>query len=178
MKGMILAGAGSLLLAGSAFATGDMTFDLGTHTLGGGEMIAVDLDLGQNAKGITGFTVNYDYSEPVADGSWASDVQVRVSGGGASYVVGGFDQTVAPDTLWAFDGPGSDGDGNYGETFLPWADAPAGKGMWHVEFENDWGADANPNVYANITITFHKAPAPGALALLGLAGVASRRRRR
>ncbi len=188
MKKVLLTMAGGLLLTvtGSTWAndwTNTETFELGSFLLAGGQTVSFDLELADNAKEIVGFIVEWDYFEPIPDGSWASDAQARLtSPTGATYVVGGFSQDIQPDVFWSFDGSGSDGPGHYGDDpkdiFTPWKDDRQPKGLWHFEFENDWNPDPNPNEYNNLTIHFLKIPAPGALALLGVAGMIGGRRRR
>lgn len=186
MKKFLLTMAGGLLLTvtGSTSAndwTNTETFELGSFLLFGGDIVHFELELADNAKEIVGFIVEWDYFESVPDGSWASDAQATVtSPTGANYIVGGFTNVGNADVLWSFDGAQSDGPGHYGDKDIhtPWKKDLQPKGLWHFDFANDWTPDPNPNEYNNLTITFLKIPAPGALALLGVAGLIGGRRRR
>ena len=178
-KALLLLSAVASLSAGAAASAGEL--QLGSWTLEGGRSVTWTFELQDNPNGVIGFAVEFDYDEPVADASWASDAQVTLmSPTGASYTVGGFDNIGAADAEWSFQGPESDLPGHYGDEdiFMPWANDPEPKGVWTFTLTNDWAADLRPNEYNNIVLRIIKAPAPGALALLGLAGLRSNRRRR
>lgn len=116
-------------------------------------------------------------------GSWASDLMMVVTDPMQGQVsVGGFSGVQ---NNWDFQGSGSSNDGFYESgPHLFWADSPIGKdgaGSWKFTFTNDWDSTfAATMSWTDVTITFHKlmVPAPGALALLGLAGLAGGSRRR
>jgi hypothetical protein len=182
----------SLMATGAAMA-GDPVptewFELGAAPLGGGESFSRTFDLSDlvlgdgGSLGVVGFEVMFDYDEEVPDDSWASDALVNVdSSFGFGYQVGGFDNIGTSDAEWSFQGPGSDGPGTYGDSgadiFLPWIDDPILSGTIDVRFANDWGSDPNPNFYEAAIRFYQVVPTPGALALLGLAGIVGRRRRR
>ncbi len=64
-----------------------------------------------------------------------------------------------------------------------WKQFPQQKeGIWTVEFALDWFGGTQDSIrpmeWKNVSITLHNIPAPGPLALLGLAGVLFKRRRR
>ena len=159
-------------------------FDVGTGFLGGGQsfIVNVDLDTGEDLL-VAGFEFRYDYAEFVSDASWASDSQVMVLGpAGDMFIVGGLTNLPFADEEWSFQGPSSDGNGHYADSgadiFLPWVDDPLPLGLFSVAFTNDWQSDPNENLY-DVQVRFYEAtPAPGALALLGLAGLVGRGRRR
>ena len=147
-----------------------------------GDSVTYNIDL-PAGKPVVGFRFEGDYTDdgPGAPTFWASDLQLKItSPNGRMWTVGGF---FSPrDEDWAFQGPGSDGDGHYGDDgediFLPWLDDPLASGVFNVAFSNDWQSDPNENLY-DVQVRFYQAtPAPGALALLGLAGLVGRGRRR
>lgn len=170
----LMAAAGALLTAGSAYGygNGERVF-AGFYSLGGGQSATwTHLNVPNNQQ-IFALTFEIFYGEPVGDLSYASDLKVLVNTPtGGFYDIGGFDNPGMP---WAFDGFGSDAPGLYTDKIFlnPWEP----KGWWQFTFINDWAADANPNTY-EIWVTFQKIPAPGSAALLGLGGLAAIRRRR
>ena len=174
---------GSVLgLAGSALASGSETFNLGDFTLGADESAETSVTLSENAKDVIGIEVSFDYEEPTEDFSWASDLAISLTDpDGGTFVLGGLgapnDDFPNP---YAFQGSDSDAPGFYEETGYSevWADSPKSKGEWTIELTNTYGFDSNPNNYNDVTITFNKVPAPGALALVGAAGLCGIRRRR
>ena len=104
---------------------------------------------------------------------------VLVLGGGG---MRGFTHIGDANTLWSFDGPGSDGPGTYGDSgndvFFPWKTSPKPSGMFTLTFSNDWLGDENPNQYDNVEVRFYTLiPAPGVVGVLVLGGVVRRRRR-
>lgn len=175
--------------AGDLFVTPYML--IGSGELGAFEFFKQDFivtgdgDDPSGTLGVVGFQVRWNYDEPVPDDSWASDVQVIVTrqGSGEQYTVGGLTNEPLADERWSFQGVISDGPGTYGDTdediFLPWIDAPLDLGTFNVMFTNDWANDLFPNLYENAEIRFYRVvPAPGAIALLALGGLAGTRRRR
>jgi MYXO-CTERM domain-containing protein len=84
--------------------------------------------------------------------------------------------------LFDLDGNGGDGNGSDLEDasgvwmFLEFDVSGLGAGHLHLSVANNSGSEI---IFIDaVTITGGVIPAPGALALLGLAGIASRRRRR
>ncbi|MBT8486264.1 MAG: hypothetical protein HKO59_16245 [Phycisphaerales bacterium] len=135
-------------------------FDVGSATLGAGDVLAADIALAVTPSQVVGFEVRFDYSEMISDASWASDAQAKVTTPArATYTIGGFTTLPKADEDWSFNGPGSDGPGVYGDSgediFLPWLDAPAGDGVYAVSLTNDWLGDSNPNTYNVVQIRFY-----------------------
>jgi len=184
MKNIVLLSAGLTLgLTGSAFATGDETFNLGDFVFPAGDVQSeeVVVTLGPNPKGVIGFSVSFDYNKADSDGSWASDLQmVLTDPNGNVFDIGGLNDEDPLVNEWDFQGSGSTDPGFYEHTsdWDVWADDPRSKGDWTIALSDDWNSGSIDNEWNNFTITFHKIPAPGALALLGVAGVAGTRRRR
>lgn len=120
--------------------------------------------------------ISYDIDFTTQGGSWRSELTLSVNDS-IDFIGGFWDASPSADSS----GGNFVGSGNF-------ADAPGGAfggpfvlttGDLYIEIYesfNDAGVDAIVNS-GTITITYTPIPAPGALALLGLAGVAARRRR-
>ena len=175
-KSFVLGGAAVLAIATAASA--EVTLDLGNNTLGGNAANDYMFEL---IGTMTGFEITFDYVTNDG-GSWASDMVLYIIGPGLEGIAwGGFNtQFGIPINggTWGFDGAGSAASGTYTDTKTH--SATAG-GMWTFGIGNGW--TTSPTVeYNNVTLTLFGditfVPAPGAVALLGLAGLASSRRRR
>ncbi len=141
-----------------------------------------DLVLDENGMPVIGFRIDFDYVNILDDSSWASDLEMKLTTpNGETLVYGqksfnGGDPFGPQDDIWDFDGPDSQPSGFYTSTHFPWHDNPIQKGgNWNLMFAEtrDGGVQFN-----NLTITLLKIPSPGALALIGVAGLVSPRRRR
>lgn len=131
---------------------------LGSATLDADEGVQRDVVIG--VPDVVGFELAFDYSEPVSDDSWASDLQVVVRPPvHPGYTVGGQTNLPLADAEWSFQGEISDGSGHYGDSgadaFLPWLDTPLNGGLWSLRFTNDWTTDPNVNVYGDIRVRFY-----------------------
>lgn len=151
----------------------------------------------QNPNQVLSFRIDIEFIERDALGlpapdplGWASDLGMVVEFDGVRYgfggsrghlgaIAGGYTLGEALGSvdyfeIWDFDGPVSDASGFYTHEFdLP---IPSGKGTELRVFLTDtWNGNAE---YRRATITTTKTPTPGTVALFGLAGLASLRRRR
>ena len=148
------------------------------------ETFSFDIELEDSNMPVVGFAVNFDYLNVGNDTSWASDLELQITTpSGNMFVVG---QTIQDggnpfgpeDDFWDFDGPNSQDSGPYFSDHFPWKDEPELQGgMWNFTFTETWDGEVS---FSNVVVTLYKIPAPGALALLGVAGLlgGSRRRRR
>jgi hypothetical protein len=139
-----------------------------------------------NPNNIIGFKFEFDYTESPSDASYASDIGMHITGPGFPFPGGDWTigsgsynaWTFGPrDELWDFQGAGSTAPGHYSHTtFVNWQgqSVPRG-GQWTIDFQAAYNAGTS---YSNVVLTLYKAPAPGGLALLGLAGVLGTSRRR
>ncbi len=168
MRNLILATSAALVVAGAASA--DVVVSLGSHSLVGGEEMTVDSGVVTGA--LTGVSISFDFVSGGSD-AWASDLALVVNG----TQFGGYDVLFGTTFggVWGFNGPGSANNGHYSDT-----KALAGSAEeYPVTIGNGW-SQAPASQYNNVVVTLHgveAVPAPGAIALLGLAGVAARRRR-
>lgn len=175
-KSLVLGGVAALAI--SAAASAEVTLDLGNNTLGGNASNDYTFEL---IGTMTGFEITFDYVTNTS-GSWASDMVLYIIGPGLEGIAwGGYNTQFGIPLnggLWGFDGAGSAASGTYTDTKVHGAGAG---GMWTFGIGNGW--TASPTVqYNNVTLTLFGditfVPAPGAVALLGLAGLAGSRRRR
>ncbi len=168
MRNLILATSAALVVAGAASA--DVVVNLGNNYLAGGA--SVTAGSGAVTGSLTGVSISFDF---VSGGgvSWASDLALVVNG----TQLGGIDMLFGPTFAgwWSFHGPDSAANGHYADTQAldGWA------ASYGLLLGNDFGPAAGCQ-YNNVVVTLHgveAVPAPGAIALLGLAGFAARRRR-
>ncbi len=166
--------------AGLAVATGanaDVMFSFaGPVVLAGGQSAVM---FSGNASGALGtFSFSFNYGEVVSDASWASDMQIIVSGPSGSSTIAGFDDP-APDFAVPYDGGGSTAPGVYNAAIDMSGAGLSGSGVWTVTIVNDWAADPNANTVGDFQGNLGGlVPTPGALGLFGIAGLAATRRRR
>ena len=167
MRNLILATSAALVVAGAASA--DVVINLQSGSFAGGEGRMVES--GAVTGALTGVSISFDFVSGGL-GAWASDLALVVDGtqfGGNDLMFG-----MSIGGPWGFDGPGSAANGHYSDT-----KALAGSAASYlVLLGNGWFA-APACQYNNVLVTLHgvEVPAPGAIALLGLAGFAARRRR-
>lgn len=128
---------------------------------------------------IAGFRITFDYNESVLDASWASDAAVAIEFDGAIVArIGGSFGGMGVlggtrDETWDFNGSGSDNPGTYSHVFT--FDNPiATPDSFRIYLTDTFNGG---NSFLNITVDL-LVPAPGAAAVLGLAGLAGIRRRR
>jgi MYXO-CTERM domain-containing protein len=167
----------AVALSAASVASADIVLDFGDFSLNAEEFTA-PIVVNVAAGDLTGVSIEMDYDEPVEDFSWASDLELQATAPDlTTYYIGGL--TDPEDYVWPFDGSVSNDPGFYSGT-VNFDAAIAGPGEWTLVLFNDWASDPNPNDYSNVIVTLHgvtEVPAPGALALLGLAGLVRRRRR-
>ena len=132
----------------------------------------------------TEMSIVFDFAEAAPDATWASDLVMQVgfanttvdirgsfAGSGSGLSVDDADQLG----VWDFDGAGSGDDGTYMSTFsLTEAGVIGSDGMLNVSFSDVF--DGGYTI-KNMSILLTGIPAPGAIALLGIAGLTGRRRR-
>ena len=158
----------------------DVVIDLGSFTVvadAGGNPTPVNFTVTGPAD-VIGFTFSGDASGITGNGTWASDTRLSVLvDGGEVFNVGGL---VARDNDWSFQGSGSTSDGFYSSTHIIAKDNPVPAGVeWTFSFFHNWNSSsAAPITWSNASITVHRVPAPGAMAMLGLGGLVAGRRRR
>lgn len=183
-KTLALAAVAAFGLTGAASA--DLTFDLGTFSLTG-SLAGPTNDYTFSWTGyLEGFSFSGDYSEDPVNATYASDTRLRVYLDGVEvYHIGGF---TDPGADWDFQGVQSNAPGFYAHGLggAPWGGdgnhdgSISGSGDWEFVFTNGWHSDATTTqTWSNASLVLANAiPAPGALALLGLAGLVGARRRR
>jgi len=175
--GIALAAGTVLSVSAAAMASGDEVINIGTFIAPGGGSVTIPyIPDPSNTKPVIGFKVEMDFAGSADGFTWASDLEISFNGWGR--YVGGFDGNE--DLLYSFQGSGSNPPGHYVDTanLGAFAAAPLSKGqLTGFTLKNDFSINAL-STWNNITITLIKVPTPGATALLGLAGLATLRRRR
>jgi MYXO-CTERM domain-containing protein len=173
MKTVLCVGALAAVVASSASAE---MVNLGDNALAGGAFNSYTASLSGT---LTSVSINFNYVSG-GSGSWASDmILLVIDPSGAGQFWGGFN--VNPGAgftnggLWGFDGPGSANDGNYSDTKS--VSGLSGSGTWEFRVYNGWSTGPVNNYNNFMVDAVGLVPAPGAVALLGLAGLAGRRRR-
>jgi len=177
-KRFMLSAAGVSVAAIAGFAPADIVVDVAEVSLLGGE--AVYVDLGGVSGTLTGISYTYAWSNNEGDSSWSSDMLIGVTNGGvsgsATVSVGGYNLNFGGSSWGGLNGSASTG------TYSGSASGSmAMSGAAGFYWANGWSSSAGTTSSGTFTLHGINAaaiPAPGALALLGLAGIASRRRRK
>lgn len=176
-KTVALTAAGSLVaLGGAAFAqeqSYDISWIVEAHDIG--IVIGPSFDIVSDLE-VTGWSLEVDYVNVFGDSSWMSDLELKLTNDDGDWVVGqndfdGGDPFGPEDEIWDFDGAGGQPSGHYSHT----SDFGGPAGDWNVMLAESWDGGVE---YNNMILTLHQIPAPGALALLGVAGLVGGRRRR
>ena len=164
------AGFAAVAIAGSAVA--DISVSTGEVYLLGGEMVAVDLGLVSGT--LTGISYSYSWTNTAGDSSWASDMLLGVSASGVMVSIGGYNLGFGGSSWGALNGSSSTG------TYTGYASGSAAmSGAGAFYWANGWSGSGGTTSSMNATLHgINVIPAPGAFALLGLAGIAGTRRRR
>lgn len=150
------------------------------------ESMTFEVTLDSNPNPVIGFSFAGVVQGIEGTATWASDTRLDIiAPDGTSHSIGGFGQDDTED--WDFQGSQSTDDGLYthglgsefgdGEPDFVF-DKIAKGGTWSFTFTQTFGTDVT---WKGVSINLHKQaalPAPGAIALLGLAGLAGTRRRR
>jgi len=187
------AGGGAMGAISQTIDLGNISFPVHGTAFGDDPVHTITIDLSPNPKTIVGIGISFNYNEDPLDNSWASDLGMTIQFGADGPVIGfgsnfrylgalagGYaqaDALAATDLLsiWDFDGSQSNEPGFYQHKLL----LGAGSGLDKPDFlvirlTDTWNGGTS---YENFTITLQKIPAPGAMALFGMAGLLGRRRR-
>jgi hypothetical protein len=160
---------------------GGEAFSLGTN-----QSIVFTVQIAPNDNHVIGFSFAGVWTGGA--GAWASDTRLTiVAPDGSTVARGGYPAPGNPAEWWDFQGGQSAPNGVYahgqggeqwsGDGQPDWAfDKIEKGGTWTFTFLNTYGTAT----WKGVVIVLHKqaVPAPGALALLGVAGLAAGRRRR
>ncbi len=159
------------VLALTGFAAADMTIDLAGMNSWDGYGSANNEGGAGNGEALLGITWSNVVGDGLGGASWGNEMSIAM--GDDTGAVGlGFFPSEGSGTAGGVWGPseGSIDLSGYALTL----------GSWQLYEGYDDGVDAIDATYISGSVTFHTAviPAPGALALLGVAGFAARRRRK
>ncbi len=165
-----VAGVSAAAIASSALA--DITVVVDEVSLLGEEGVSVDL--GDVSGTLTGISYTYAWANDTGDSSWSSDMLIGVSAGSAVVSVGGYNVTLSGSYWGGL--AGSAGTGTYSGS-ASGSMAMGGNGTF--QWINGWTASGGTTSSGTFTLHgINAVPAPAAIALLGLAGIAGTRRRR
>jgi uncharacterized protein (TIGR03382 family) len=171
-KRFMLSAAGVSVAAIAGLVSADISVsDNDVYLIGGS---GAGYSLGAVSGTLTGITFVTDWANTAGDSSWASDMLIAVSDGASLVSAGGFNMSFGGSSWGALSG--SPSTGTY-TTYLSGSMAMSGSAAFYLY--NGWSSSGGTT--SSFTVTLHglnAVPAPGALALLGLAGIASRRRRK
>ncbi len=175
-KSMVLAGA-ALAVGFTAAASADLVVEIGgPFVFSGPEFITVETT--PLVGTLTGINIIFSFSNAVG-ASWVSDLVVGVNGVGFGGFNTGLGLTLDGD--WAGTLPGTGAAGDYvGKQSFSVPQIFDGETAT-ILIGNGWTSLAGGFTIDNVSVVLKgvdKIPAPGALALLGLAGLAGSRRRR
>ncbi len=171
-KRFMLSAAGVSVAAIAGFAPADIVVVVDEVSLLGDS--SVFYDLGVVSGTLTGISYSYAWSNDTGDSSWSSDMLIGVSGGASMVSVGGYNVGFSGSYWGGL--AGSAGTGTYSGAAYG---SMAINGSAGFHWVNGWGASGGTTSSGTfILYGINAVPAPGALALLGLAGIASRRRRK
>ncbi|MDG2030153.1 MAG: PEP-CTERM sorting domain-containing protein [Phycisphaerales bacterium] len=179
----VLSAAGVSAAAIGGAATADITANITATSLLGGEYTTVSL--GSVSGSITSIGYRYVWENNTGDSSWGSDMIFGASDGFNGVSIGGYNGYLSSivggsSSMWTFGGAinGAPTDGSYsGLNVLGSAVALSGDAQ--AIMANGWLASAGTTTSLEVTFYgLNAVPAPGALALLGLAGLAGGTRRR
>ena len=165
-------GLASALIAGAASA--DVTVDVIDFSATGAEFFELFAD-GELTGTLTGVGVDVVITN-AENFTWSNDFAILVSdGSGLALQAGGFSGQGAAETIeWANGGAGDDGT----QTIDTQSLATPLSAPFSVAIGNGYNSGGNGTWNGTFTLFgVNLVPAPGALALLGMAGLAGRRRR-
>jgi hypothetical protein len=184
-NGMMAAMAAAATVLTASAANADVNVNLGSGSYGAGA--GTSAVQGGIVGTLTGVTINFDYVGDVNSFSWASDLLLTINDGATGKHWGGFSVALEPvgsidqtPTGWAGGGSITEPDGHYAFSDLgPLEGPPFLPGSWTIGILNGYSSGGVVQ-YNNVVVTLHgvNIPAPGAMALLGLAGMVGVRRRR
>lgn len=152
----------------------------------GAGSVSFEVDLADNPYPVIGFSFAGVIEGISGNATWASDTRLEITAPDGTTISRGGYPAPGGGNDWDFQGDQSTNDGLYahglggdawsgnGEPDFAF-DKVARGGVWTFTFTQDFGSVT----WKGVTIVLHKqVPAPGALALLGLAGLCTRGRRR
>lgn len=173
MKRFTLTAAGLTAAALCGAASADISVQFG-GTFPAGTFISISL--GSVSGTLTGICADINFVNLGNDGSWASDMLVMVSDGTTGFSCGGYNLNFGTNYIGSWDSGASSSSGFYSMA-ANGGGAMGGNGVLYIA--NGWNAGGGAEYSGKITLKgLNYVPAPGALALVGLVGLRSRRRAR
>ncbi|MBL9141706.1 MAG: hypothetical protein JNK53_07550 [Phycisphaerae bacterium] len=176
MKRFNLTAAGLAAAAICGAASADISIQFNSGALGAGGVFG-PIAVGSVSGTLTSFLADITFTNLFGDSSWASDMLVAFSDGTNAASAGGFNLNFGVTTLGGWNSGASSASGNY-SMMAANGTSVAMNGLGNLYIANGYSASSGASYSGKITLKgLNYVPAPGAIALLGLAGLRSRRRR-
>jgi len=175
MKRFSLTAAGLAAAAICGASSADISVTFSSGALVGGQGILISL--GSISGTLTSAIADIQFTNLFSDSSWASDLLVGVSDGNAVGSFGGFNLGFGGTDLGGF-GSGSSSASGFYSMLASNGGSLAMNGQGLIAVYNGYSGSSGASYSGKITLKgLNAVPAPGAAALLGLAGLARSRRR-
>lgn len=176
MKRFTLSAAGLAAAAICGASNADISFQFSSGALLGGQFVS--FNLGSISGTLTSAIADIQFTNLASDSSWAADMLVAVSDGTNAGEFGGYNLSFGATDLGSWV-PGSSSTSGFYSMIANNGGSVAMNGAGTIYIANGYSFSSGASYSGKITLKgLNYVPAPGAVALIGLAGLRSRRRAR